>query len=138
MMNTGNHKEDAIKAAIKKTLLHNPSPDFSARVMQKIKVSEKSTTYTPLISRKGWALVAVAAVFVILGAFYLKTASPVSLLKDIELTKITRYLTLPDLSGAITLSGNMAYGLGFAAVIILLQIPILKTFHQQRLWKNNR
>ncbi len=133
-MDIEQHNENYIKEAIKETQLEQPSPGFLHQVMQKIEASEKATTYTPLISRKGWiAAAAIALVFVIC-SFYL--GNDTALLKQINIEKLSGYINL-DISDKITLSTNTLYGLLFTSIIILLQIPILKSRHDKAMWGNN-
>ena len=124
-----NH-EKQIKEAIKKVKLEQPSPDFINNVMQKIEASEKTMAYRPLIPRNGWLGIAAIMLIFILISFFFK--DEMTLPEWTDLKKLSRYLTL-DLSDKIKLSKNMIYGMLLASIMILLQIPVLKSWHSRTL-----
>ena len=132
-METGKHHEKHIKDAVKKVGLAQPSPDFTARVMQKIEASEQVTAYKPLIPQKGWLVIAVTSLIVIIFSFYFADQMAFDWF---DLEKLSAYFTF-DLSANISLSRNMVYGMLLTAAVILLQVPLLASRHSRRLWKNN-
>lgn len=133
-MDIEQHNENYIKEAIKETKLEQPSSGFLHHVMQKIEASENVTAYTPLISRNGWIAAAAITLTFIICSFYL--GNDIAFLEQFNIGKLSGYLTL-DLSDKITLSTNTLYGLLFTSIIILLQIPILKSRHDKAMWGNN-
>ena len=133
-MDIEQHNEKYIKEAIKTIRPEQPSPAFLHQVMQKIEASEKATAYTPLISRKGWIAAAAVVLMLIICAFYF--GNDTTLLKQINTEKLSGYINF-NMFNNITLSTNARYGLLFTALIILLQIPILKFRHDKAMWGNN-
>lgn len=133
MMNIDKHNEEHIKEAIKKAGLEHPSPDFAINVMQKITASEVTVAYKPIISVTGWIAMAATVLALVVCAFYISDES--SLFSWLDSEKLSGYFTT-EISDKISLSKNMMYGLFIAAAVILLQIPLLKSWHQKTLLKN--
>lgn len=129
-MNTNEDKpiEKLVDRMMKNQALETPSFDFTSKVMAKVLESKKSyaTIYTPLISKQ--------AGFVVLGALTLLTL----LLLTSGSTGASRfaismsYNIVPDnFSKLFSFSKIGAFSLSLTAIMLLLQITLLKRHFQK-------
>ncbi len=102
--------------------LEQPSSAFVQNVMNAIeKKSATQKVYRPLISRRGWGL--VAAVFVAsIALLYLFPIGELTYFNDIKLAELS---TIKNPFAGLEVSKTMVYGIGFLA-LFLVQIPFLK------------
>jgi hypothetical protein len=102
--------------------LEQPSSAFVQNVMDAIeKRSATQKVYRPLISRRGWGM--VAAVFVVgVALLYLFPIGEVSYFNDLKLAEVS---SIKNPFAGLEVSKTMVYGIGFLA-LFLVQIPFLK------------
>jgi hypothetical protein len=103
--------------------LNKPSTNFKANVMEAVSMIEsEKISYTPLISKKIWIVLAMVFLVVLVYLFQF-TNTDFDLLEDIPLfEKLAAFdLSFPEMK----LSKEMIYGIGFLG-LFLLQVPFLK------------
>ena len=102
--------------------IEHPSPGFAHTVMSAIEAkSAKKKVYRPLISLRGWGL--VAAVFVIgIALLFLFPAGEFPYLGKVDLMD---GLKIKNPFAGLEVSKTMVYAVGFLA-LFLVQIPFLK------------
>ena len=107
---------------VKEAGIEQPSLDFVQKVMDAVDVSaSKSKVYHPLISGRGWSLVAILFITSLV-AVYLLPLGESGYLKTID------WSNLPSIQNpfeAINVSKPMLYAVGFLT-LFLVQIPFLK------------
>jgi len=107
---------------VKEAGIEQPSLDFVQKVMDAVDVSaSKSKAYRPLISGRGWSLVAILFITSLV-AVYLLPLGESGYLKSID------WSNLPSIQNpfeAIKVSKPMLYAIGFLT-LFLVQIPFLK------------
>jgi hypothetical protein len=107
---------------VKEAGLEKPSSAFVQNVMNVIeKKSATQEVYRPLISKRGWGM--VAAVFVVsVALLYLFPIGEVSYFNDLKLAEVSG---IKNPFAGLEVSKTMVYGIGFLA-LFLVQIPFLK------------
>ncbi|MCH9661810.1 MAG: hypothetical protein K0U54_12975 [Bacteroidetes bacterium] len=115
-------EEDLIKGLVQEAGLEKPSVDFLESVMKSIEVKSSATiTYKPLVSNKGWWL--IAAIFMISMVWlYLYPMAGASSLESILRPKVSE---ISNPFEGIQISKTMLYGIGCLA-LFLVQLPFLK------------
>ena len=113
-------------------VLESPSVDFTEKVMDKVYAIEASsaTIYKPLISKRTWVLIGM--IFLSLVVYIvLNGNSPESQwLTDLELPSYELNL-LENLN--FQFSKTLSYGAIFLAVMIGVQMTVLKSYFDRRL-----
>lgn len=107
---------------------HQTSPDFVSKVMEAVtaKAAHK-TTYQPLISKKGWWGIGVAALLGIV-LLYLYPTSGIPMVNEFDLSK---KLTFNNPFANLHFSKTFVYGVGFLG-LFFLQIPFLKRYMERK------
>lgn len=114
------HEDRILKQLIAESGLEKPTAGFNARLMQKIEAGEsKKAVYSPLISVKGWFVVAV---FVI-AAVVLLYLYPSGILEQSEVS--SKFGALSKNMPSLQFSKTVLYGILFLSLFIF-QIPLLK------------
>jgi len=107
---------------VKEAGIEQPSLDFVQKVMDAVDVSaSKSKVYRPLISGRGWSLVAILFITSLV-AVYLLPLGESGYLKSIDWSNL---LSIQNPFEAIKVSKPMLYAIGFLT-LFLVQIPFLK------------
>ncbi len=130
------HNEDQLEAFISKIMaedqLEQPSKNFTDAVMHKVEQLSDSNAmvYRPLIPKFVWVLVFIG-VIVLLGFSYLEAPSESSdWLKYIDLSKLT---INPFENISFNFSKTLMYAMVLLAVMITIQIPLLKHYFNKRM-----
>jgi len=122
MENSPKEIEKLTQAWVEEAGIEQPSLNFTHNVMDVIDArTSTSKVYRPLISGKGWSLVAVVFIASLV-AVYLFPSGEFRYLKDID------FSTLPSIQNPLegmSVSKPMLYAFGFLA-LFLVQIPFLK------------
>lgn len=133
------HENEKLEAMLEQLMrddvLESPSANFTHKVMDEVYAIEESSSsvfqYKPLISKKAWWVIAI--VFTVLIA-YIWTSGGASteptLLSSVQLPKFN-YSVLDNLNWQLT--GAFKYGAIFFAVMILVQMTVLKSYFDRRL-----
>jgi hypothetical protein len=117
--------DQLMKEAIQATKLEEPSPYFAEAVMQKIETIAKLPSDKPLVIKGGWVFVAAMITGIAVLSFYFNTP-------DLSLSRlnISKYFTIPEFK--IRLSPPVEYSLLCLMLLILIQLPILKAYHNRQ------
>ena len=122
MENSPKEIEKLTQKWVQEAGLEQPSLDFVQKVMEAVDVSaSKAKVYRPLISKRGWSLVAALFIVCVL-AIYLLPLGDAGYLTSIDLTNLPS-IQIPF--EGMTVSKPMLYAVGFLA-LFLVQIPFLK------------
>jgi hypothetical protein len=128
-MDIDKQTEKQLRKALKNAPLEQPSAAFVHKVMQKIEASEDVLAYKPLISLKGWLAIAAAlSIFVLVSFLYKNDTS------FLDALNFEKWLAF---SAKITISKNVGYSIVFIAVAVLLQIPVITSWHTKTMLKNS-
>ena len=102
--------------------LEKPSANFTNQVMDAIQLrAQASKTYQPLISKRGWSLIAALFLMSLL-AIYILPMGEVEYLRGLDFSKVP---TMENPFKNVQVSRTMLYGIGFLG-LFLVQIPFLK------------
>lgn len=131
--NVNKHIETLVDKAMKHAALEAPNFDFTAHVMaqvEDIKLSA-STTYQPLISKRAWIIVFVSVLLFMSYVFWFSKPETSGWLGTLD---FSMYNTdkLTNLMSGIHLSKTANYSILLFAVMLLVQIPILKNYFDKR------
>lgn len=119
---------------MKSSSLETPSFNFTDSVMSKVLAlsANKVTVYKPLISKTAWAFIAIGfiatIIFVIFGTQTEPSDIDFSFLLNHKLTHAMANFNIPN----FTITKTFAYAFVFFALMICVQIPILKHHFNQR------
>lgn len=120
--------EKLVEKVMKSSTLETPSFDFTAKVMSQVIADSKSgvTVYKPLISKTAWVVLLVVAAGLIAISVYSGDASSLGLLDKLDLSKV------PNLFSEIKISQTAMYSLLMFAVMLCIQVPLLKHYFNKR------
>lgn len=118
-MDTRKEKEldDFIRHAVQDAGLEEPAPGLKANIMDALKTRYSPVTYTALISKKTWFIVAICLMFFVGVAWY----------NPLEIHSYGKDLIPWDISIIMgQVSQITLYGVGIFGLMILLQVFLLK------------
>jgi hypothetical protein len=117
------------RKVIGKSAIESPSFDFTKTVMSQINALSSSsvTTYVPLISKQVWTLIELAFV----GVFGV-VSSGASEEKSGWISKLNLEYEFANPLAHIELSQTVIYSVVLCAVMICIQIPLLKHYCDKR------
>lgn len=123
--------EKLIDSVMKDAPIERPSFDFTSTIMSKVESLSKSqtTVYQPLISKTVWGFLLVSAICLILFFAFGQPQSESWFTFDYS----SLNLKVSQIIGGINPSNATFYGLLFLAIMLLVQIPILKRYFDSRL-----
>jgi len=102
--------------------LERPSANFTNHVMDAIQArAQASKSYQPLISKRGWGVIAALAV-ITLFAVYVLPMGELNYLNGLDFSKVP---TIENPFKNVHVSNTMLYGIAFMG-LFLVQIPFLK------------
>jgi len=112
--------------------LEQPSLDFTDNVMLKVEAISNSTAtvYKPLISKSVWLLIAVSFVALV-GYIYLK--EPITSSGWLDRFNLSNITMNPLENVSFNFSKTLAYAMVLLAVMLSIQIPLLKHYFNKRL-----
>ncbi|MBU3012947.1 hypothetical protein KO506_16160 [Polaribacter vadi] len=114
------------KKYVKEIEQEKPSADFTASLMKNILEESKSKVFKTkaLISKKGWAIISIFVLAVILIPF--KTSEK-SLINSLEFNfSFLDKIQIPNFLPAINLSNTVFYAIFFFGLMIVAQVVFLK------------
>ncbi|MCK8479668.1 hypothetical protein [Psychroserpens algicola] len=127
--NVDKYLDGLSRKVIGKSSVESPSFDFTQRVMSKIESLNTSvTTYRPLISKPVWAVILLGVIAVFGYVIFGKLTLNYEWIQDLSLDKVS-FNPLPDFS----LSQTMTYAILLFAVMLCVQVPLLKRYFDKRL-----
>ena len=108
--------------------LEKPSMGFKNSVMDAIILNaETQRVYRPLISKKGWGIVAIVSIICLVAFYFIPTQSG-SIMESIGISqKLNLNFSLPNLE----MSRTTMYAVGFMA-LFLVQVPFLKRYFENQ------
>lgn len=120
--------ERFVDKAMKSSKLETPSLDFTTNVMAQITMPIKSkvTVYKPLISKPVWGILVLLTIGIILFSTLSKDTTSLGLFDKFNLIKI------PNLFSGFKISQTTMYSLLMFAVMLFIQIPLLKHYFNKR------
>lgn len=119
-------EDDLLKKLVTDSGLERPSEGFQAAVMDKILNStEAKIRYTPLISAKGWWLLAISFTAVLI--FLYMNSSGDGTFFTFDLSTDALSFSLPEFN----FSSTLIYGILFLSLFIF-QVPLLKKYFEPR------
>nr|WP_321230772.1 hypothetical protein [uncultured Psychroserpens sp.] len=125
--NADKHLDNLSRKVIGKSAVESPSFDFTKSVMSQINALSTSsvTTYVPLISKKVWALIILVFAGIIGYVSFGTSEEKNSWLSDLD------YEFVNPLSN-LEFSQTSVYAVLFLALMICIQIPLLKHYFNKR------
>ncbi len=111
--------------------LESPSFDFTANVMMQVEKAKQNavTTYHPLISKRFWALILVGFIAFMIYIFIVIKPESLGWFNNIDLNTDR----ISKLFSGMKTTRIAAYGVGLLALMLLVQIPVLKNYFDKRL-----
>ena len=112
--------------------LETPSADFTNKILEKLNIESKAITYKPLIPKSVWVILGVAVSVIVFYALFNHEASNSS-------SKISDFLNLSQIEFnpleniSFNFSKTLAYSMVAFSVMIGLQVPLLKSYINNRL-----
>lgn len=128
------HIENLVDKAMKKSTLETPSFDFTANVMSHVVDIKQSiaTTYQPLISRRVWIVIAFGIVAFVIYLFKTTQPETSSWMDAIDYSFLSNNRISKGVS-EIAHSKTTMYAVLLLAVMLLIQVPLLKNYFNKRL-----
>lgn len=125
------------RKVIGKSAIESPSFNFTKSVMSQINAlgSSNVTTYVPLISKQVWVLIALVfvGVFGFVSSGTSDTSTTLSTSEKIGwMSKLNLEYEFANPLAHIELSQTAIYGVILIAVMICIQIPLLKHYFDKR------
>ncbi|WP_405562159.1 hypothetical protein [Polaribacter sp. Asnod6-C07] len=120
------------KKYVKEIEQEKPSADFTASLMKNILEESKSKVFKTkaLISKKGWAIISIFVLAVILIPF--KTSEK-SLINSLEFNfSFLDKIQIPNFLPAINLSNTVFYAIFFFGLMIVAQVVFLKNHFNKK------
>ncbi len=123
--------EEFVDNLMKHDLLEQPSSNFTESIMSKIEIINQTKTiqYKPLIPKFVWWLIGIVVASVFGYVFIANPETDYSLIERFGISKPEVNLNLPGLS----FSKTLVYSIMFLAVMLCVQIPLLKNYMDKRL-----
>lgn len=115
-------------------MLKTPSQDFTANIMKQIETlqEKKTTVYKPLISKPVWAVLAVCFTGLFLFLVFGNTSQESTWMPVVNTDVLYNNQLTKALSG-IKFSSITMYACLFFALMLGVQIPLLKRYHERHL-----
>ncbi|HLT32421.1 MAG TPA: hypothetical protein VKZ98_01400 [Aquaticitalea sp.] len=132
--NVDKHLESLVEKVLKQSTLDTPSFDFTANLMSRVESSSPSiaTTYKPLISKQVWALIVLGFIGFVAYTFIVNKSEASDLFNNIDFS-IVNADKFTDILNGFKAPKLAAYGVGLVALILLIQIPLLKNYFDKRI-----
>jgi len=117
-----------VDKVMKSSTLETPSFDFTAKIMSQVTSISKSTVtvYKPLISKTGWGILLLLTAGLVVFSVYNKDTTTLGWFEKLDLSKV------PNLFSGIKISQTAMYSLLMFAVMLFIQIPLLKHYFNKR------
>ena len=131
-METNKKLEDFVNQIMSNDELEAPSSSFTDAILNRVESvsNSKITVYKPLISKQVWFLI-ISCFIGLAGYVYLK--EPVSNSKTLETIDFSKISFNPFEYTDIVISGTTLYAVLFLAIMLCVQIPVLKYYFNKRL-----
>jgi len=125
---TNKYLEEFVDKAMKSSALETPSFDFTSKVMSQVTTAQKSTVtvYKPLISKTAWGILLLLTSGLIIYSIFSKDTITLSWLNKLDFSKVSNLFT------GVKISNTVMYALLIFAVMLFIQVPMLKHYYDQR------
>ncbi|APZ47984.1 hypothetical protein BW723_17510 [Polaribacter reichenbachii] len=120
------------KKYVKEIEQEKPSADFTASLMKNILEGSRSKVFKTkaLISKKGWAIISVLVLAIVLISF---KSTEKSLFKTPELNfSFLDKIQVPELLSTVSLSKTVLYAIFFLGLMIVAQVVFLKNHFNKK------
>jgi len=131
--NADKNLDNLSRKVIGESSVESPSFDFTQTLMAQIHGvnTSKATTYVPLISKRVWFIIAAAFVSVLGYLVFGTSAEQNSWVTDFGLDRISN-IELSNPLATIEFSQTSIYAVALFAIMLCIQIPILKRHFDKR------
>ena len=122
------------RKVLKETQLESPGSDFTKNIMRQITPATNivvARSYTPLISRNYWGLIAACSAALIILAFFVQGENTMGIFQNFEY--LANELNGLDLVPAKLFPENMAYGILALLFCLGIQVYFIKRQHSRSL-----
>lgn len=132
--NVDKNLDQLSRKIMRQSSIEQPPFDFTQNVMAQIESLEHSkvTTYTPLISKRIWVFIALLFIVIFGLAVFGATEENTGWINYLRLDIFSQFSIQNPLSN-FKFSQTMFYALLLFAVMLCVQIPILKHYFDKRL-----
>ncbi len=122
------HIDQFVDKVMKSSTLETPSFDFTAKVMSQVKATSRSsvTVYKPLISKPIWGVLVMLTVGVVVFSVFSKDTTTFGWFDQLDFSKV------PNLFSGVKISQTAMYSLLMFAVMLCIQVPLLKHYFNKR------
>lgn len=129
------HLKRTIDKLMKEQKLEQPSVDFESIIMAKIEapVNSEVFVYKPLISKGTWAIVFLIISLILVSVYFGNASDNSTLLDTLNIPSFSF-----DFSNALDFSFSkpLIYSALALSIMVVLQIPIIKAYHNKQLTVN--
>ncbi|OUS02111.1 hypothetical protein A9Q86_05520 [Flavobacteriales bacterium 33_180_T64] len=131
--NADKQLDDLARKVIGRSTVESPSFDFTQTIMTQIKQlkTSKITTYVPLISKRIWGVLALAMTAVFAYFIFGTSTTDSGWFTNLGLERFSNFEFEIPLAN-LGLSQIMIYAIVLFAVMLCVQIPILKRYFDKR------
>lgn len=132
--NVDKHIENMVDKVMKNVTLEIPSFDFTAKVMSQVNLITQSqaTVYEPLISKKGWIIIFGGLIAVVAYVLFFSQPQTKGWFSKINFSALNDYKISNVFSG-IEPSRITTYALILLAIMLILQVSVLKNYFDKRI-----
>ncbi|OMP31091.1 hypothetical protein [Mangrovimonas sp. DI 80] len=125
--------EQLVEKFMENSQTESPSFEFTSKVMQEINQLSvsKSIAYKPLISKTVWWLLSAGLCALVLYIVFIAPSQSKEWASSLPL----EYIKIPKLNvfSGIKFSQSTMYGMAMLAIMVMVQIPLLKHYFNSRL-----
>lgn len=132
--NKDKHLDKLIDRVMGEMPLKSPSMDFTANILSKVNVLPKSevTVYKPLISKNIWFFIGALMLGLLAYVVFKFPLEETGWFSSLELGQLPTF-KMPAVFSGITISKTFMYSIVVFAVLLFVQIPLLKKQFDKRL-----
>lgn len=125
--NKDKHLDKLIDRVMGEMPLESPSMDFTANILSKINVLQKSevTVYKPLISNNVWFFIGALMLGLLVYVVFKFPLEETGWFSSLEVGQLPTF-KMPEVFSSITISKTFMYSIVIFAVLLFVQIPLLK------------
>lgn len=125
---TNKHIDTFIDKVMQSSTLETPSFDFTAKVMSQVTATSRSsvTVYQPLFSKSAWVILLFLTAAILLYSLLSNDTSNLGWFDKVDLSKVF------NLFSDIKISQTAMYSLLMFAVMLFVQVPLLKHYFNKR------
>lgn len=126
---TNKSLEKFLDKVMKSSTLESPSFDFTAKVMARVNSTSNRaiSVYRPLISKSTWGILLVLTCGIVIFSLFTKDTTSLGWFDDLDMSII------PNLFSGIQVSKTVMYSLVMFALMLFIQVPVLKHYFDKRL-----